>query len=73
MLPVGLLTHRFILGLSSQISKNSVTVGFVCDYSGGAVPLNNDSLLFSVFPEQKYFSFYTGSTFDIQLFKALYR
>jgi hypothetical protein len=41
MLPVGLLTHRFILGLSSQI-YDSVTVGFVCDYSGGAVPLNNN-------------------------------
>jgi len=42
MLPVGLLTHRFILGLSSQIFENSVTAGFVCDYSGGAVPLNNN-------------------------------
>ena len=68
MLPVGLLTHRFVLGLSSQI-YDSVTIGFVRDYSGGAVPLNN-SVILSV-PRTKVLLFYTGSTFDIQLFKAL--
>lgn len=56
---VGLLTHRFILGPSSQIAvRFSDIVGVVNDYSGGAVPLQIQVDSLSV-PETR-FAFHTS-------------
>lgn len=48
----GLLTHRIVRSPSSQTKNRSVTVGFVRDYSGGAVPLTKfrKSNFAAVFP-----------------------